>query len=399
MADYQTFTTQDAMRFADEHSSLFGEHSKLSCEELGEDSLNLVFRISNDKGRSLIVKQALPYAYCVGEIWPLTIYRARIEDEVLSKHGKLCPEHTVEILHFDPVQAAILTEDLKDYSMLRDELIAGKQFAHLAPQLATYMAHTLYYTSDFALTGPNKKQQVSRFLNPDMCLITEDLSFTDPYCNHERNLIHSELRTEAQQLWHDEALQAEVAQLKADFLSKPQALLHGNLHSSSIFINDDNCKAIAAGFGFYGPIGFDVGSLLANLLLNYLGQFGLRKEDASRQQQQDYLLNQTETLWLDFSSQFKQLMTKECREPSLQNSVYQQRFMQQVFADTLGYAGCELIRRVVGMAHVADLEQISDSTVRAQCESKALHLGRELIIQRRELSSIEQVHTLLRYLK
>ena len=397
MAEYRTFTNADAMRFADEHSGLFGDHSKLSCEEFGDGNLNLVFRVSNDKGSSLIVKQALPYARCVGESWPLTIDRARIEAEVLLKHRKLCPEHTVEVLHYDAEQAAILMEDLKDYRILRSELIAAKQFPHLAEQLASYMANTLYYSSDFALTGPNKKQQVGKFLNPELCLITEDLFFTDPYCNHERNNIHSEIRNEAQQLWHDEALQAEVAQLKADFLSKPQALLHGDLHSGSIFINDDNCKVIDAEFGFYGPIGFDVGSLLGNLLLNYLGHFGLTTDTTARETQQQYLLAQIEALWQQFSHQFSALMNSECREPALQNSLYQQRFMQQVWADSLGYAGCELIRRTVGLAHVADLDTIGDSAVRGQCEAKALKLGRELILQRHSLASMAQMLTLLRY--
>lgn len=398
MAQYRTFTTEDAMHFADEHSGLFGDHSKLSCEEFGDGNLNLVFRVSNDKGTSLIVKQALPYARCVGESWPLTIDRARIEAEVLLQHRKLCPDHTVEVLHYDAAQAAILMEDLKDYRILRAELISGKQFPHLAPQLASYLANTLYYTSDFALTGPNKKQQVGGFLNPELCLITEDLFFTDPYCNHERNNIHPEINSDAQQLWHDEELQAEVAQLKADFLSKPQALLHGDVHSGSIFINDENCKLIDAEFGFYGPIGFDVGSLIANLLLNYLGHFGLTADSDTRQQHQHYLLQQTSTLWQQFAEQFTQLMNTECREPSLQNSVYQQRFMQQVFADAIGYAGCELIRRTVGLAHVADLDRISNSALRAQSERKALTLGRKLIMQRKQLNDIEQVLAVLQAL-
>lgn len=395
MAEYHTFSTEDAMRFADEHSGLFGDHSKLSCEEFGDGNLNLVFRVSNDKGTSLIVKQALPYARCVGESWPLTIDRARIEAQVLLKHRKLCPEHTVEVLHYDAEQAAILMEDLKHYRILRTELISGKQFAHLAPQMASYLANTLFYTSDFALTGPNKKQQVGKFLNPELCLITEDLFFTDPYCNHERNNIHSEIRQQAQQLWHDEALQAEVAQLKADFLSKPQALLHGDVHSGSIFINEENCKVIDAEFGFYGPIGFDVGSLIGNLLLNYLGHFGLTQDTDARQQQQDYLVSQIQRLWQEFSARFTQLMSNECREPALQNSLYQQRFMQQVWADTLGYAGCELIRRTVGLAHVADLDSISDSTVRGTCEAKALQLGRDLIMQRHSLANMSQLMQLL----
>jgi 5-methylthioribose kinase len=395
MAEYHTFSTEDAMRFADEHSGLFGDHSKLSCEEFGDGNLNLVFRVSNDKGTSLIVKQALPYARCVGESWPLTIDRARIEAQVLQKHRKLCPEHTVEVLHYDAEQAAILMEDLKHYRILRAELISGKQFTHLALQMASYLANTLFYTSDFALTGPNKKQQVGQFLNPELCLITEDLFFTDPYCNHERNNIHAEIRQQAQQLWHDEALQAEVAQLKADFLSKPQALLHGDVHSGSIFINEENCKVIDAEFGFYGPIGFDVGSLIGNLLLNYLGHFGLTPDTDARQQQQDYLVSQIQRLWQEFSAQFTQLMSNECREPALQNSLYQQRFMQQIWADTLGYAGCELIRRTVGLAHVADLDSISDSSVRGACEAKALQLGRDLIMQRHSLANMSQLMQLL----
>lgn len=398
MSEYRTFSNDDAMRFADEFSELFGEHSKLSCEEFGDGNLNLVFRVENDKGTSLIVKQALPYARCVGESWPLTIDRARIEAEVLLAHRKLCPEHTVEVLHYDAKLAAILMEDLKNYRILRAELNAGKQFAHLAPQMAAYLANTLFYTSDFALTGPGKKQQVAKFLNPELCLITEDLFFTDPYCNHERNNIDAEIRTDAQQLWHDEALQAEVAQLKADFLSKPQALLHGDVHSGSIFINEDNCKVIDAEFGFYGPVGFDVGSLLGNLLLNYLGHFGLTADDSARELHQQYLLEQITTLWQQFASQFKQLMSNECREPALQNSLYQQRFLQQVFADALGYAGCELIRRTVGLAHVTDLDSISDATKRAACQRKALKLGRELIMQRASLANIEQLIALVRYL-
>lgn len=397
MTDYRTFTADDAMRFADEHSELLGDHSKLSCKEFGDGNLNLVFRVENDKGTSLIVKQALPYARCVGESWPLTIDRARIEAEVLLAHRKLCPEHTVEVLYYDPQLAAILMEDLKQYRILRGELIAGKQFPHLATQMANYLAHTLFYTSDFVLTGPGKKQQLGKFLNPELCLITEDLFFTDPYCNHERNNIHAEIRPEAQQLWHDEALQAEVAQLKADFLSKPQALLHGDVHSGSIFINDENCKVIDAEFGFYGPIGFDVGSLLGNLVLSYISHFGLTSDTAAREQQQQYLLQQIDSLWQQFASQFKQLMADECKEPSLQNPLYQQRFLQQVFADTLGYAGCELIRRTVGLAHVADLDSISNSTQRAKSELKALKLGRELILQRHSLANMAQVITLLNY--
>ncbi|WNO59760.1 hypothetical protein [Rheinheimera sp. MMS21-TC3] len=129
---YHTFTNDDAMQFADEHSGLFGSHSKLEAEK----NFNQVFRISNDKGSSLIVKQALPYAGYGNDNWPLTVDRARIEAEVLQKHHSLCPEHTVEVIHHDNELAAILLEDLKAYRILRTELIAAKSYPHLASQLA-----------------------------------------------------------------------------------------------------------------------------------------------------------------------------------------------------------------------------------------------------------------------
>ena len=396
MSEYKTFTSDDAMAFADQHSELFGEHSKLTAEEFGDGNLNLVFRVENDKGTSLIVKQALPYARCVGESWPLTTDRARIEAEVLKMHRRFCPKHTVEVRYFDPVACAILMEDLDDYRILRAELNDGKKFNHLAPQMASYMANTLFYTSDFVLSSENKKAEVARFLNPELCLISEDLFFTDPYCNHERNNIEPSILEKAKTLWHDDALKAEVAALKASFLSKPQALLHGDLHSGSVFINNDNCKVIDAEFGFFGPIGFDVGTLLGNLLINYLACPGLHDAEDSTGQQA-YLLEQAEQLWQQFSETFSELMNRETQDPALENNLYQQRFLQQVFSDAAGYAGCELIRRTVGLAHVADLDSISDAGIRAQCQRNALKLGRELIMQRAELNNISQLLNLVRY--
>lgn len=395
MTDYRIFNPTDAILFADEHSELFGDHSKLTAEEFGDGNLNLVFRVVNDKGTSVIVKQALPYARCVGESWPLSTDRARIEAEVLQTHGRFCPEHTVEVLYFDRALSAILMEDLKQYEILRSALVKGKQFSKLAKHVAHYLAQSLFYTSDFVLTGPAKKAAVAQFINPDLCLITEDLFFTDPYCNHERNNIHSLILPRAKALWQDEELQAEVAVLKADFLSKPQTLLHGDVHSGSIFINTDNTKLIDAEFGYYGPIGFDCGSFIANLLLNYIACPALFNDPAQAAAQQQYLLAQISEFWLSFSKQFTQLMATETQDPALQNSRYQQRFIQTVLVDTLGYAGCELIRRTVGLAHVADLDKINNANQRAACETQAIELGRELIMVRESVTDITAIFALI----
>lgn len=70
----------------------------------------------------------------------------------------------------------------------------------------------------------------------------------------------------------DTALHFEVALLRHAFLTKAQSLLHGDLHTGSIFITKESTKVIDPEFAYYGPMGFDIGAVIANLLLNYAGQ-------------------------------------------------------------------------------------------------------------------------------
>ena len=56
---------------------------------------------------------------------------------------------------------------------------------------------------------------------------------------------------------------------------------------------------------------------------------------------------------------------------------------------TAGFAGCELIRRVLGAAHVADLENISDPVMRLGAERAALAAGRALVKAHAHIESFE----------
>jgi hypothetical protein len=57
----------------------------------------------------------------------------------------------------------------------------------------------------------------------------------------------------------------------------------------------------------------------------------------------------------------------------------------------LGFAGAKMIRRILGLAHVEDLESIADPEQRARCETKALSLARELVVGARGFASLADV--------
>jgi 5-methylthioribose kinase len=91
----------------------------VSAQEVGDGNLNLVFKISISGREPGIVKQALPYVRCVGESWPLTLDRARLEAQTLVAHYQHSPQHTVKIHHFDPELAVMVMEDLSDHRIWR----------------------------------------------------------------------------------------------------------------------------------------------------------------------------------------------------------------------------------------------------------------------------------------
>jgi 5-methylthioribose kinase len=67
------------------------------------------------------------------------------------------------------------------------------------------------------------------------------------------------------------------------------------------------------------------------------------------------------------------------------------RVMQQLYFDTLGFAAAKMIRRILGLAHVIELERIADPDRRALCELRALRLARDLMVTSEGFPAIADV--------
>lgn len=380
MSQYRTFTATDAVEYAKQFSGLENPETLVSAQEIGDGNLNLVFKILDQQGISrVIVKQALPYVRCVGESWPLTLDRARLEAQTLTEHYQYSPQYTVRVTHYDASLAVMVMEDLSDHKIWRGELVGGKHYPQAARQLGEYLAAVLFSSSDFALHPHQKKQQVAQFINTEMCEITEDLFFNDPYTDHPRNNYPAALEPLVASLRDDTELRIAVAGLKQHFLCHAEALLHGDIHSGSVFVTETSLKAIDAEFGYFGPMGFDIGTLMGNLLLNYCGAPGLLapREAADVREQR---LTDIITLWETFRREFLLRAQQQTRDIALAVPGYAESFLQKVWRDAIGFCGVELIRRTVGMSHVADMTAIEEDMMRTDCLRHAITLGRTLIL-------------------
>ncbi len=160
-------------------------HRRWQVKEVGDGNLNLVFIVTGEKGAA-IVKQALPYVRLVGERWPLPLKRSFFEYHALTRQAARDPGMVPEILFFDAEQAMIIMEYLTPHVILRRALIAGRRLPKIGRDLGLFAARTLFRGSDLSMPTRDKKADLALFAdNVELCDITENLVFSDPYFEAE----------------------------------------------------------------------------------------------------------------------------------------------------------------------------------------------------------------------
>jgi len=357
-----------------------------TVSEVGDGNLNLVFLVDGPAG-SACVKQSLPYVRAAGESWPMPLERTFFEHAYYRRHGEALSGLVPEIYHYEPKLFAIVMERLSPHIIMRRGLIAGKRYPDAARAIGAYIARASYHSSDLAIPLDDKFAGVAEFAaNNALRRITAELVFADPFRIMERNRWTApELDALGAEIRADGALKAAVARRGHQFLASAQALIHGDLHTGSIMVTESDTRVIDPEFGVYGPIGFDLGAFLANLLMSYFSQAGHATAQDDREAQAAWLLEQIPVFWDSFAETFLLLWSQPSRGDAYPQSMFgagdglaeaRALFLRELFDDMIGFAGAKTIRRIFGFAHNADFELIADTKVRAKCEAQAVALAR-----------------------
>jgi len=372
-------------------ASLFDQAEDLEGEDLADGNINLVFRVycRSDRSRSAIIKQALPWSRRYPEII-LPLDRIRIEHDAMQVQSRYCAECVPRIYHYDPEMYLIVMEDLNHHVVMRFGLMEQTIYPCFAAHIGRFAARTLFHTSGFFLDASEKKTMVARFINPAMCRITEDLVFTQPWSEHSRNRNNPLIAREAARLRSDGELCAEVLRLKNCFMCHAEALIHGDLHTGSIMVNREETKVFDSEFAFYGPMGFDIGAILANLLLSYASQEWFAPDPVLRARYREWLLAAMAAVWNVFEAEFCRLW-EEDGNAEWPSPLFRRRFLGNLLRDSAGYAGCKIVRRILGLAHVPDLEAIPDLEARASAERLALGIAREWLMNSRKFATVSDM--------
>ncbi len=374
------------------------------AREVGDGNLNLVFVVEGTGG-SLILKQALPHLRLVGPDWPLPLRRSFFEYHALRREDARDPGSVPEVVHFDEGQALIAMEFLDGHVILRRSLIEGNRHEGLGRRLGEFCARTLFRGSDLSMPAAERKADLALFAgNVELCDITEALVFTEPYFDAPRNRHTPGLERIAAELRSDAALKVEAQRLKTFFANRAETLLHGDLHTGSVMVQGDRARVIDPEFATYGPMGFDVGMLIANFLMARCAQ----PAHGDRPGYGDWIMEVVRDLWTTFEAEFSRLWRTERTGMLFPLALFDDQgqvhaseqaraaWIGQVWSDALGFAGLECHRRILGLAHNADFERISDEGARATCEARALVLGRALVMGQGDIVGVDALLDLTR---
>ena len=354
--------------------NLFSENADLTVKEIGDGNINYIFKVENKiDGKSIVLKQADKLLRSSGR--PLDLTRSKIEANILRIENNLAPHYVPEIYFYDEIMCVLAMEDISEYKNLRTELIAGKIFPNFADNISEFLSRTLLLTTDLFMNKFEKKKNVKEFINPELCDISECLVFTEPYDNNKnRNIITigNEEFVE-NMLYKNEDLHFAILKLREKFMNYSQSLIHGDLHSGSIFINEKGIKIIDPEFSFYGPMAYDIGNVIGNLYFPlYRAKFFM--EDSKKKEE---FINWLEKCILDipilFSEKCKLLWEKYSNDKLLKNKKFRDYYIENIVKDSLAYAGTEIIRRTVGDAKVLELTSLETSEKKLELERRLIN--------------------------
>lgn len=367
-------------------------------------NLNFAFRVASaaNSERSVFVKCAPEYIKCLGPEAKLSSSRAALESDVLSVHNELAPAFTPRKMHFDKERAIIVMEDLQRHVLLRDELLAGRVHEGDARALGRFMGLTHSRTWRDA-PGVPSAEYAARFSNELLCGITSQYIFVKPYdeadgsnrCSEGLKSMVAALRAA------DSPVRAAAAERNSAFLHSKRCLIHGDLHSGSVMVSrapegsgeaaEPEPGAYDAGrlrvfdpeFACYGSPAFDAGLALAAYAFAFhhhraCGHTAVlpRIERAMAE------------LWASYATHLTALSGGTAATGALSPKL-------ALLRESTGFMGAELVRRVIGAAHVPDLESIADEGARLDAERAVLAVGSAALLSWHGVSAIDDVITLV----
>jgi 5-methylthioribose kinase len=124
-------------------------------------------------------------------------------------------------------------------------LAKGNIYPKVSSQMSDYFSNILFKTSGLYLTQTEMMKRIGYFSdNQDLCHLTQQVIFQQPYYKNDNNKWTKGLDQLVQEVYDDKRLKIASLKLLNKFRSNTQCLIHGDLHTGSVMVNSERTSVI-----------------------------------------------------------------------------------------------------------------------------------------------------------
>ena len=291
-----------------------------TCKPLSGGNMNELLLVRDALGYELVLKYAPPYLHMLGPDFPLGQERIHIEMHALAYFGAIAPHLVPRVLHKDEAAFMMALVYKKGFITLREAHMQGQFTPEIYSKLGKFIG-TL-------CTNIPPAKPLHFYENPVLKSITNTYVFTIAFMKHSDKTNPHKWFTP---LPHSPQLLANVAFLKTLFNTSHTCLIHGDLHTGSVLVNEHDIAVIDAEFALFGPPSFDIGNVMAHLVMDSAGlAFPLGAA--------------LETFW----------------QSVVQHAALTQEEQGEMLSQSIGFCGVEIARRLVVPAKSPALESLKN---------------------------------------
>ena len=361
-----------------------------SLEEDGDGFINFVLRVSDGK-KKLIVKQARSTSRRGG--FEVSIDRAHYEYQSMEIRKSIVPEYLPDLYFMDNENKVFVTEDVSHLKIMRFQLNKGVMFPKFAKQAGEYLAKTHFYTSEYYLDTKSFRDLTIHFMNHKMRDIFDTNAFItkkDSKQDFGRQM-NPKYEQFIRRLLLDEKVILERYKLRSLFITKGEALLHGDFHTSNVFIDQEDMKVIDMEYTFCGPISYDIGYMSSHLLSQFAcAAFRPFESEQARKEFQAYILLQMRELYTEYIKCFFQCWDKDAKEIYKGQKGLQEDVAKTVLEEMIAFCATSNFSRASGEIGYPEYDVIEDEVQRHNAICLSMFLDYKTILNRKNYRSINE---------
>lgn len=356
----------------------------------GDGFVNFLFRIKT-QNKSIIVKQARPYLKAI-DGYSIPVSRNKLEYETLKLRNSIVPQYIPNIYFVDHDSNIFIMEDVAHLNILRFQLNNMTAFYNFPKQCAEYLATSNFYTSEFFLDTHTYRNLLSSFVNSEMRKVMENVAFIRGFFGLGYSDAEKDLILMSDQVWANDKVILECYKLRDIFMKKCECLIHGDLHTSNIFVGQSEMKIIDMEYTFIGPASFDMGYLLANFISQYAAtSFKTYANKNKTERFKNYLLSSIKGIYEYYIEFHDMYWNKDAKDEYKKTSGFKEYLYMNLLHEMLGFASCANICRITSFAGFPDFDIISDPNLKAHARRLSLVISQNILLNRTNFLNIDDV--------